>query len=116
MLNRDLFADSSTRLGKVRVMREKLSLSVVIVLLVTLLSCPSHAQTLQPLVNQPPIFADLSFLLTDGTVMTQVGSTDWWRLTPDASGSYLKAPGRSLPVCLSQPILFPPRCWLTAGL
>ena len=35
------------------------------------------------------------FLLTDGTVMVQVlgvgaaGSPDWWRLTPDSSGSYV---------------------------
>ncbi len=48
------------------------------------------AQTLQNLVHQPPGGAFLSFLLTDGTVMCQANtSSDWWKLTPDISGSYI---------------------------
>jgi hypothetical protein len=50
------------------------------------------AATLQPLTHQPPVPVDAGppFLLTDGTVMFQGDSfTDWWKLTPDASGSYL---------------------------
>ena len=50
------------------------------------------AATLQPLVHQPPVAVDAGppFLLTDGSVMFQGDSfTDWWKLTPDASGSYL---------------------------
>ena len=48
------------------------------------------SQTLQKLVNQPPNGAGLSFLLTDGTVMCQGNSlSDWYKLTPDITGSYL---------------------------
>jgi len=51
----------------------------------------SSGQTLKSLVNQPPDGAILGFLLTDGTVMYQgAGESDWWRLTPDKNGSYLK--------------------------
>ncbi|MGA9421707.1 MAG: kelch repeat-containing protein [Rhodanobacteraceae bacterium] len=57
-----------------------------------LLSGTLPAATLQPLIHQPPVFVDAGppFLLTDGTVMFQGDSyTDWWKLTPDASGNYL---------------------------
>lgn len=55
-------------------------------------SVVGSAATLQPLVHQPPVAVDAGppFLLTDGSVMFQSDSfTDWWKLTPDASGSYL---------------------------
>ncbi|HLB86013.1 MAG TPA: hypothetical protein VJK29_00025 [Terriglobales bacterium] len=46
--------------------------------------------TWQPLSNQPPFNASTMLLLTDGTVMSQEsGGKNWWRLTPDASGSYV---------------------------
>ena len=51
------------------------------------------AASLQALTHQPPVAVDAGppFLLTDGTVMFQSDSfTDWWKLTPDASGSYLE--------------------------
>ena len=48
------------------------------------------AQSLETLVNQPPHGAGLSFLLTDGTVLCQGGNYhDWYKLTPDAFGSYV---------------------------
>jgi len=48
------------------------------------------AQSLQTLLHQPPDGAFLSFLLTDGTVMFQGnGLSDWWKLTPDKTGSYV---------------------------
>lgn len=48
------------------------------------------AQTLQNLTHQPPGGAYLSFQLTNGTVMCQANnSANWWKLTPDISGSYL---------------------------
>jgi hypothetical protein len=48
------------------------------------------AQTLETLVNQPPHGAGLPFQLTDGTVLCQGGNYhDWYKLTPDASGSYV---------------------------
>ena len=51
----------------------------------------SLAQTLQRLVNQPPDGAGIGFLLTDGTVMFQGNQeSDWYKLTPDNTGSYVK--------------------------
>src|SRR5581483_9227691 len=54
----------------------------------------------QPLNNQPPFTANdcnqgfpgaaNPLLLTDGSVIVQdAGCQDWWRLTPDNSGSYV---------------------------
>jgi len=50
-----------------------------------------RAQSWQPLNNQPTFNAtSTALLLTDGTVMVQDTETpDWWRLTPDANGSYV---------------------------
>jgi hypothetical protein len=57
-----------------------------------------------PLNNQPTFLgrgASNPILLTDGTVLIQdEGSQDWWRLTPDLSGSYVNGtwtPIASLP-------------------
>jgi hypothetical protein len=51
----------------------------------------SLAQSLRNLVNQPPDGAGIGFLLTDGTVMYQGNNySDWWKLTPDKFGNYLK--------------------------
>src|SRR5262245_43525426 len=52
------------------------------------------AQTWTSLLNQPTFPAGTALLLTDGTVMVQQMSTtgygtgQWWRLTPDITGSY----------------------------
>jgi len=48
-------------------------------------------QTWTPLKNQPATFTPgINLLLTDGTVLVQnVGARDWWRLTPDITGSYV---------------------------
>jgi len=49
----------------------------------------------QELTNPPPFDPGAMFLLTDGTVMVQDlgshagGSPNWWRLTPDSTGSYV---------------------------
>jgi hypothetical protein len=51
----------------------------------------ASSATLEPLTNQPPAYVGLGppFLLTDGSVMFQDDSyTGFWKLTPDASGSY----------------------------
>jgi hypothetical protein len=59
----------------------------------------SSASPWQPLINQPPFTTNSCnggfpgaanpLLLTDGTVIVQdAGCQDWWRLTPDNSGSY----------------------------
>jgi len=60
--------------------------------LAALIACATagFAQTLTPLKNQPPDGAQLTFQLTDGTVLAQGnGNSDWWKLTPDIKGSYL---------------------------
>ena len=47
--------------------------------------------TWTPLVNQPTFAAGVSLLLTDGTLLVQnAGTANWWKLTPDATGSYLR--------------------------
>jgi hypothetical protein len=65
--------------------------SVAIALLLLFSSGFLFGQKLRSLVNQPPNGAGIGFLLTDGTVMFQGGScSDWWKLTPDNFGSYVK--------------------------
>ena len=55
------------------------------------LSGISQAQTLTSLQNPAPDGAWVEYLLTDGTIMVQgYGCTDWWRLSPDKNGSYVK--------------------------
>ena len=60
----------------------------------------STASPWQPLNNQPPFTSNICnggvpgaanpLLLTDGTVIIQdAGCQDWWRLTPDNTGSYV---------------------------
>jgi len=60
------------------------------VLVVMVLSVTSLAQTVTRLKNQPPDGAQLTFQLTDGSVLAQgYGDSDWWKLTPDNTGSYV---------------------------
>jgi hypothetical protein len=67
--------------------RKKLAFTLGLVLL---FSSAALAQTLKTLVHQPPDGIQLSFQLTDGTVMAQGNkSSDWWKLTPDNTGSYV---------------------------
>ena len=50
----------------------------------------SAAQTITRLKSQVPDGIQLTFQLTDGTVMGQGGDdSDWWKLTPDITGSYV---------------------------
>jgi hypothetical protein len=57
----------------------------------------------QGLKSPPPFDPGAMFLLTDGTVMVQDlgtsagGSPNWWRLTPDGSGSYVNGTWSRLP-------------------
>ncbi len=72
----------------------------ILVALATLLlsvSSAAFAQSLQSLVNQPPDGTLIGFLMTDGTVIFQGGGeSDWWKLTPDKSGSYVKGTWKQL--------------------
>lgn len=64
----------------------------ILAIALLLLSLPgaSLAQTLQKLVHQPPDGAGIGFLLTDGTVLFQGNAgSDWSKLTPDITGSYV---------------------------
>jgi hypothetical protein len=47
--------------------------------------------TWQPLANPlGEVYAGASLLLTDGSIMVQdINSSDWWKLTPDNTGSYV---------------------------
>lgn len=50
----------------------------------------SPAQSIQQLKNQAPDGAQLTFLLTDGTILAQGGQgSDFWVLTPDSKGNYV---------------------------
>ncbi|HUK43476.1 MAG TPA: hypothetical protein VLW48_03430 [Candidatus Bathyarchaeia archaeon] len=52
--------------------------------------CVLQAQTLTNLTHAAPDGAEVQFLLTDGTVLVQgYQGQDWWKLTPDNTGSYV---------------------------
>jgi hypothetical protein len=72
-------------------------LSLVVSILLFALSGVSLAQKLTNLVHPAPNGAIIEYLLTDGSVMVQGGScSDWWKLTPDSSGSYVKGTWKQL--------------------
>jgi hypothetical protein len=76
-------------------MRNKLSLAVFIFLVA--MCVVSQAQTLQTLAHQPPDGAGIAFLMTDGTVIVQGnGESDWAKLTPDKSGSYVNGTWKTI--------------------
>ena len=65
-------------------------ITAIVIALVGLGFTAADAQTWTPLVNQPAFSAGNPLLLTDGTVMAHnTCAPDWWRLTPDATGSYV---------------------------
>jgi len=69
------------------ILSRKFVLTVVVLLAV---SGAALAQTLTTLKNQPPDGVIISYQLTDGTVMVQGNNcSDWWKLTPDNTGSYI---------------------------
>jgi hypothetical protein len=73
----------------------------------------------QELTNPPPFNPGGMFLLTDGTVLVQDlspragGSPNWWRLTPDSSGSYV---GGTWSQVASMPNGYPPHAYASAVL
>ncbi|HEX3432124.1 MAG TPA: hypothetical protein VHT03_14690 [Rhizomicrobium sp.] len=63
--------------------------TLVVTLLLAALPFAARAQTLTNLQNQPPDGAVVTMLMTDGTVIAQgYNESDWWKLTPDNTGSY----------------------------
>lgn len=62
----------------------------LVVVLTLFLSSMLYAQTWTPLTHQPTFTPDTALLLTDGTVIVhQYDTSNWWRLTPDNTGSYV---------------------------
>jgi hypothetical protein len=107
--------------GRVFVSRKKLLLSVV---MVVALSSLALAQTVKNLAHQPPDGIIISFQLTDGTVLVQGnGSSDWWRLTPDNTGSYVNGtwkqaaslPSGYVPLYFASAVLADGRLVITGG-
>jgi hypothetical protein len=71
------------------ILSRKFPLTLTLLLLAC--SAVSLGQTLTTLVHQPPNGIQITFQLTDGTVMAQGNaSSDWYKLTPDITGSYVK--------------------------
>jgi hypothetical protein len=80
------------------------------------------AGTWAPLANQPTFSASTMLLLTDGTVMCQDSdASDWWKLTPDASGSYVNgtwsalASGPNSPLYYASAVLKDGRVFVAGG-
>jgi hypothetical protein len=110
-------------------------LSAAVILLLAVSGCGGHSgtmittgppppQTLQTLATQPPDGAGIGFLLTDGSVIFQGGNfSDWSKLTPDNSGSYLKGtwsqiaslPGGYAPLYFSSAVLADGRLVIVGG-
>lgn len=74
------------------------------------------------LTNQPTFSANHMMLLTDGTVMAQeVATKNWWRLTPDAFGSYVngtwssRAGGPNGPTYFASAVLRDGRVFMSGG-
>ena len=99
------------------------NLSLMMTLLFAL-SGVSLAQKVTQLLHPAPDGAYVEYLLTDGTVMVQGNScSDWWKLTPTISGSYVKGTWKQLaslpsgyaPYATSGAVLADGRFLLTGG-
>jgi hypothetical protein len=83
-----------------------------------------HAQTMKDLVHPAPDGASIGFVLTDGTVMVQgFNYGDWWRMTPDNTGSYVNGtwkqvaslPAGYLPLYFASAVLADGRLLIAGG-
>jgi len=102
-------------------MTKKLSLVMTVLFA---LSSLSLAQKVTQLLHPAPDGAFVEYLLTDGTVMVQgQGCSDWWKLTPTNTGSYVKGtwtqlaslPSGYAPYATSGAVLADGRFLLTGG-
>src|SRR4051794_232616 len=65
------------------------------------------AGTWSTLTNAPPAAVATPFLLTDGTVLAQgVSTNQWYRLTPDANGSYLNGTWTTMAASVHAPLYY----------
>ena len=78
--------------------------------------------TWQPLAHPPSFAAGTMLLLTDGTVMCQQNcSNQWWKLSPDATGSYVQgawtplAPSPNAPLYYASAVLADGRVFVAGG-
>lgn len=103
-------------------MRKKFLLSWF--LLPILVSGFAVAQTIQRLAHQSPDGAGICFQLTDGSVMCQGGrESDWYKLTPDVTGSYVNGswtraanlPSGYVPDAFASAVLTDGRLVITGG-
>src|SRR5882757_6824953 len=74
--------------------------------------CNPMRGTWQPLAHPPSFAASTMLLLTDGTVMCQQScSNQWWKLSPDPTGSYIQgswtplAPSPNAPLYYASAVL-----------
>ncbi|HEX4159281.1 MAG TPA: hypothetical protein VHY79_12480 [Rhizomicrobium sp.] len=68
----------------------KYRVALAAMMLTAALPFSAGAQSLTNLKNQPPDGAVITMQMTDGTVVAQGGNlNDWWKLTPDNTGSYV---------------------------
>jgi len=84
----------------------------------------AEAQTFKNLTHQPPNGAEVTFLMTDGTVVAQgFNDSDWWKLTPDINGSYVNGtwsriadlPSGYAPYAQAESVLADGRLLITGG-
>ena len=67
--------------------RFRIALGMGVCLIVS--AAVASGQVWTPIANQPVVSPSNPLLLTDGTVIIHNAcDVDWWRLTPDSSGSY----------------------------
>jgi hypothetical protein len=65
------------------------------------------AGTWNNLTNAPPATVCTTFLLTDGTVLAQgVSTNNWYRLTPDANGSYANGTWATMANSVNGPLYY----------
>jgi len=100
--------------------RKFLLFAFVFVCLTSLL----FSQSITRLNHQPPDGAGICFLLTDGTVLCQGnGESDWYKLTPDNTGSYVNGtwakmaslPSGYVPDAFASAVLADGRVVITGG-
>src|ERR1700722_14027653 len=71
-------------------MKKSRTIGITLAVILALASV-GFSQTWTPLEHQPTFAANTALLLTDGRVIVQdTDASDWWTLTPDENGSYVK--------------------------
>jgi len=120
--NQSAYAANGSSQERSCILSKKSILTVVLVLFAV--SGAALSQTLVALKNQPPDGILLTFQLTDGTVMAQGNNeNDWWKLTPDNTGSYVNGtwtqlatlPSGYVPYAFSSAVLADGRLLIEGG-